>query len=222
MSQSSAHNAFGGLSNGLDASKIHKERQEQMCNKWKTENYQLFKNCYINVAQNSLNSVKIVGYLTGQLSLYANMQSKLYLNYIAPGKANSGQVALPFPNESVAYSGTRNYGAIPVSGNKFTFFLNELPNSYYKNMGTELINPEVRFYFSNEKGKRLSKLFVIKIANNVPYRTLTYDSRRNWNDGPLFYHNPDLTVRTQEQILRDSCYSAAIKHKSFWGMKPPV
>ena len=39
----------------------------------------------------------------------------------------------------------------------------------------------------------------------------------------MFYYNPDLPIRTQEQILIDSAYPCSNQEpNNFWGLTPPT
>ena len=54
-------------------------------------------------------------------------------------------------------------------------------------------------------------------------KTAKHEPMKKPRKCPLFYHNPRLTVRSQEQILRDSGYPSENKMPDdFWGKRPPV
>ena len=68
----------------------------------------------------------------------------------------------------------------------------------------------------------LSNVLVLKLGQGIPYRSLTWPRKRNWNIGPMFFCNNNLPVRNQEQILRDSAYPKVNEEASnFWGLIPP-
>ena len=85
-----------------------------------------------------------------------------------------------------------------------------------------LVEPQVSFLICNGSGKAIGDTHVANLGNSIPFRTLTWPKKRDWNKGPLFYCNNNLPVRNQEQILRDSGYPAINKEPSnFWGLIPP-
>ena len=49
------------------------------------------------------------------------------------------------------------------------------------------------------------KFILLKLGEGVPYRTLTHPAppSLNFRVSPLFYNNKELTVRSQERILRE-------------------
>jgi hypothetical protein len=132
---------------------------------------------------------------------------------------------LPFPNPDVAFHNTNNVGRVQAKNGKFTININ-YPNAYYVGMGSLYIPPHIHLKIC-EPGNE-DKLESIKIGEGIPYRTLTHPAppSLNFRVSPLFYNNPDLPVRSQEQILRDSAYPEfkAIPDKipdNFWGLRPP-
>ena len=52
------------------------------------------------------------------------------------------------------------------------------------------------------------------LGEGVPFRTLTHPAppTNNFRVSPTFYNNDKLTVRSQEQILRDSGISSSIQY----------
>ena len=122
--------------------------------------------------------------------------------------------ALPFATSAQALDNTPNKGSVELLRNNTFSISIKMPNSYYINLGTNLVPPTL--YIMYNEGK---KVISIKLADPVPYRTLTYPSSRV---NCLFYDGLDkLPVRTQEQILHDSAYPSDLKqHSNFWGSKP--
>jgi len=55
-----SNNNFAGISFGYDSDKIFKERDEMMCNRWKTSSIQ-YTDCSLNVNYNSLGNFVISG-----------------------------------------------------------------------------------------------------------------------------------------------------------------
>ena len=132
---------------------------------------------------------------------------------------------LPFPNPDIAFHNTSNVGAVKAVNGKFTIKLN-YPNSYYVGLGSLYIPPHIHLKLC-EPGFE-NKIHSIKLGEGVPYRTLTHPAppSLNFRVSPLFYNNPNLPVRSQEQIIRDSAYPVydTIPDKipdNFWGLRPP-
>jgi hypothetical protein len=127
--------------------------------------------------------------------------------------------ALPFANPLQAFEGTPNKGVIQLLENSFTLKL-QYPNSYYVGLGTALVPPSVTLRYKCNGNEKVN---IIKIAEAVPYRLLTYQRSETYNrNSPLFYYGTDqLPIRTQEQILRGGGYpSKNITPEDHWGLKP--
>lgn len=209
-------NNFAGINFGYDSNKIFKERSSQMCNRWKHTQAK-FSDCNVDVMSNSEGEFKVKG-----SSKYIG--DNVFLKYWAAAPptyslsfAGSG---LPYPNEDEAFENTPNSGFVKVEGGSFSFSL-QYPNSYYDQMGKKYVVPEVKLQFCTDKND-LSNVLVLKLGNGIPYRSLTWPRKRNWNIGPLFYCNNNLPVRNQEQILRDSGYPKVNEEApNFWGLMPP-
>lgn len=150
--------------------------------------------------------------------------TNLFLKYSAANQPTyttsfSGS-GLPFPNEKIAFENSPNRGVVPIINKSFSFEIN-YPNSYYNNLGTVYVPPHVKILIVDSYNNPLTDLQIINLGNGIPFRTLTIPSCRNWNNGPLFYENNNLPVRTQYQILCDSAYpSKNIMPKNFWGLRP--
>jgi len=134
---------------------------------------------------------------------------------------------LPWYSPDQAFSNMINAGSVITSGSSFEFKL-FYPNSYYVGLGSVYVPPQVYIKICDPNIK--SNVQVIKLGEGLPYRTLTYPAppSKNHRNNPLFYSNENIpSVRTQEQILRDSAYPVFnIKPPkmpdNFWGLKPPV
>ncbi len=207
---------FAGISFGYDADKIFKERDEKMCSRWKCSNAQ-YMDCVLDIKYNSNGDFLIDG--------RTDLSGVSFVRYWAAAPPTyslsfSGS-GLPYPNEEVAFEKTPNQGVAKVEGGKFQISL-EYPNSYYDKMLKELVQPEVKFVFCEKSGNNIGDVHAVKLGNGIPFRTLTYPMKRDWNIGPLFYCNNNLPVRNQEQILRASGYPAVNKEPiNFWGKMPP-
>ena len=128
---------------------------------------------------------------------------------------------LPYHNPEQAFDNSNNVGTTYSINGEFEFKI-RMPNSYYVGLGSLYIPPNVHIKVV-EDGKE-HKYNTIKLDEGIPFRTLTYPSppSKRSRIGPSFYYEPNLPVRTQEQILRDSAYPCKNKMPdNFWGLKPP-
>lgn len=126
---------------------------------------------------------------------------------------------LPFASPSQAYDKTSNHGAVRAVNRQFEFKI-KYPNAYYAGLGTMYIPPHINIKVC-EPGKPDAH-HVIELGEGVPYRSLTYPSGNKPRLNAMFYCQPGLPVRSQEQILRDSAYPSTHQmSKDFWGLRPP-
>ena len=174
--------------------------------------------------KNDNNVFMVNGSLNGSLNLLSNVE-KLYIKYWASNAPTYSQSfsgsGLPYPNEELAFQNSPNIGVVPVVNGKFSFSLS-YPNSYYDNMGTVYVPPQVKVKVCNDKNIAVSKIQQINLGEGIPFRTLSWSPKRDWNKGPMFYCNNNLPVRTQYQILVDSAYPTVNNvPKNFWGSMPP-
>lgn len=216
-------NGFAGISTGNPNEKVFKYRDENMCGKWNTAEKNL----------GNLN-VKIYGGQDGNIVVTGNMAAVLaastkgmpvYAQYRAANKATCGQSfsgsGLPYANKAMAFQGTTNAGFVPVKAGSFSFSI-QYPNSYYVNMGTKLVPPQVKIIFCDQNKVPISDIYVVQLGNGIPYRSLTWPQKRNWLNGPMFYCNNNLPVRDQQTILKNSGYPCTNKEApNFWGLVPP-
>jgi len=128
---------------------------------------------------------------------------------------------LPYANPDMAYDNTPNRGLVKAVGGKFEFRL-RYPNSYYIGLGTVNVEPCCHIKVC---GANIDKIHTIKLGNGIPFRMLTYpplNSQGQARSSPEFYNVPDLPIRSQEAILRDSGYPKSNNMpNNFWGLKPP-
>lgn len=216
--------AFAGISSGINSRKVFKYRDAQMCNKWNSHDED-YKMCKFKVANNPYGNFKISGSIKDLLLKVSNT-TEIYAKYWASNKPTYCQSytgsAIPFPNEKLAFEGTENKGLIRIMNNRFEIVL-DYPNSYYTDFGTIYVPPQVNIKFVDGTDQDISKVYTIKLGNGVPFRSQSWTKKRNWNDGPMFYYNPDLPIRTQEQILIDSAYPCTNQEPAnFWGLTPPT
>ena len=201
---------------------VFKYREKNVCNRWREVEYPMDQ-CTIKTMNNEYGSYIVSGQPQGALLVRASGNS--YVKYWAANPPTFGSSyagsGMPYPNEAVAYENTPNMGVVQTEGGNFTFRL-IYPNSYYKNMGTVYVPPQVRFFYCDADGKKISKIFTVKLGNGIPFRSLTWPEQRNWNKGPMFYCNNNLPVRTQAQIIKETSYPAVNSQpKNFWGTKVP-
>lgn len=207
---------FAGISFGYDADKIFKERNQNMCSRWKCSNAQ-YSDCNLKINYNSSGSYIITGTSLDPRASFVKYWAAAPPTY-SLSFAGSG---LPYANEAMAFEKTPNQGVAQIQMGKFQFAL-EYPNSYYDNMGKTYVPPQVQFVFCESSGNHIGDTKVANLGNGIPFRTLTWPQKRDWNVGPLFYCNNNLPVRNQEQILRDSGYPAVNREPAnFWGLIPP-
>ena len=170
------------------------------------------------------NAYMVSGMLMGVLAARSAVE-QLYVKYWAasPPTYNSSfsGSGLPFPNPTVAFEGSDNEGVVPVYMDRFSFSL-KYPNSYYDNMGSKYIGPCVHMVILNGGLSPISNVHTISLGEGIPFRTLTWSPKRDWNKGPLFYMNKTNTDRNQFQILMDSAYPTVNKvPDNFWGKAIP-
>ena len=220
----SSNNSFGGINFSDPNSKnIFEDHNNKMCKKWNTINKSL-EICDVVLMKNDNNVFMVNGSLNGSLNLLSNVE-KLYIKYWASNAPTYSQSfsgsGLPYPNEEVAFQNSPNVGVVPVVNGKFSFSLS-YPNSYYDNMGTVYVPPQVKVKVCNDKNIAVSKIQQINLGEGIPFRTQSWSPKRDWNNGPMFYCNNNLPVRTQYQILVDSAYPTVnTVPKNFWGKMPP-
>jgi hypothetical protein len=206
--------------------KVFEEADSTMNPQWRSI-YKELPLCDVNVMTKNNNAIFVIsGMLKGNLLMLAATQ-QVVLHYIAANSPTyngsfSGS-GLPYPNEHVAFENTENEGVVEVINGRFSFSI-RYPNSYYKELGTILVPPQVKIRVCSKSGmKPLSDIQVIQIGQGIPFRSLTYPYQRNYINGPLFYDNTSMPpVRSQYQILIDSKYPNVNKMPAnFWGKKPP-
>jgi hypothetical protein len=121
--------------------------------------------------------------------------------------------ALPYGDSEMAFQNTPNVETFHPLGEKFSINL-EFPNSYYSHLGTRLIPPYVRISVEDSVTDKKETQYII--LNDIPFRTLTYQSTPVPRSGPQFYDRKYLKPRSQEAILRSSGYKMNYP-QNFWG-----
>lgn len=150
---------------------------------------------------------------------YVPSKSELYYWAANPAQRNlSSKSALPYANPEQAFDRSPNIGKVPIVDGEFNIEIT-YPSAYYVGLGSVLIDPSLHIRVS----QREDLFDTIQLGEGYPYRTLTYPSDRRFKarEGPMFYHQENLPIRTQEQILRDSAYPQSFNSKTnFWGLRP--
>ncbi len=140
----------------------------------------------------------------------------------ADRRASYSGSGFPFHNAEQAFLESPNKGVVDLIGNTFEIPL-LFPNSYYIQLGRELIPPTLFVYYNNQSVEK--RIVEIKLSDPIPYRLLGYPAQFTLpRKGADFYHaHHNLPVRSQEQVLRDSAYPSVNKmNEDFWGLKPAL
>jgi len=212
--------AFAGLSFGYDSKKVFEYRDAAMCSDWKDCDYSN-EYCNLTVKQNTYGDMIISGIAKSRLLLTA-MYGGVLVKFWAPAKPQRGYSfdgsGIPYPTEAIAYQNSSNIGVAELIKGRFEFLVNR-PGSYYKDLGKTLVKPEIKFQFSDYNNQPLSPAFRIPLGDGIAFRTQSWTPKRDWNIGPMFYYAPNLPIRTQYQILKDSAYTLK-EPANFWGLTP--
>lgn len=125
---------------------------------------------------------------------------------------------LPFANQIQAFENTPNMGKVELIDNKFEIKL-VTPNSYMIGLGSVTVPPTLFISYFNQEG--IKKSLDIKVAEPIPYRSLTYPVNPRARKDATFYDSQfHLVPKTQEQILYDSSYPCDGRmYDNFWGMR---
>lgn len=205
-------------------SNIFKEHEKNRCKGWDTIHKKL-DICDVVMMKNKTNDVFMInGQLSGELMLLSNVET-LVIKYWAANPPTYSQSfsgsGLPYPNEEVAFQNSKNVGVVPVKNGKFSLTI-RFPNSYYDNMGTVYVPPQIKIKVCSDKNVAVSKIQHINLSEGIPFRTLTWTPKKNPDVGSMFYCNAGLPARSQFEILTSSAYPTVNKVPSnFWGEKPP-
>ena len=213
-------NSFAGVNfDDKESKKIFETHSKMMCPQYKNLNENSFV-INLKIKNNNVNnSFSINGNVLGN-------NKEQFIKYSASNpptyNSNFSGSGLPFPNETIAFENTPNMGVIEVINGSFSFNI-RYPNSYYINLGTIYVPPQLRLMLVDKDNKQIGNLKTINLGEGIPFRTLSWPIKRDWDKGALFYKNDDLPVRTQYQILLDSAYPSTNKiPDNFWGLKPSM
>jgi hypothetical protein len=218
-------NSFAGINfNDSESPKIFEYHKKNMCSDIVIDDNSSFLS-KINIEKKDNNGGYLVkGVLKDDLYT-SSLTQNVFIKYIASNpptyNSNFSGSGLPYPNPDVAFENTPNKGMVKVENGRFNIVI-KYPNSYYENMGTLYIPPQIKLLAVNNENRDLSIVEVINLGEGIPFRTLTWPVQRDWNKGALFYKVEGLPVRSQNQILLDSAYPSVNKMPAnFWGKTPP-
>ena len=134
---------------------------------------------------------------------------------------------LPFPSKFMAFSRRKNMGQVKIENKQFKFII-EMPNAFYKALGTYYVPPMVNIRLCESTSEYDS----IQLSNGFPYKYLNHPAiitpganiKKQYKPSvPLFYTNRNFELRGQEQILRESGVPEFNKMPAnYWGKKPSV
>ena len=218
------NNSFASINfNDPETKAIFKNQEKMRCPKYSsvTETVKFAK---LNIINDNKNKLYIVNGHINHKGLFST--GKLFIKYSAANKPTYNRSfagsALPYPTEEIAFQNSSNIDMVPVVDNKFSFNL-VYPNSYYTNMGTEYVPPQVKIVLINSKNEEVSKPQIVPLGDGTPFRTLTWSDKRDWNKGSDFYYNNNLPVIDQYNIIVKSEYPRTNRvPNNFWGKRPPL
>lgn len=172
----------------------------------------------VNKRKVSHNDLQIQGKIIDQVK-----DNKIF--YIAANgadrRASFSGSGLPFANQQQAFDFTPNVGEIKL-GIDNTFVIDLItPNSYLVGLGSVTVPPSLFIQYFRPDGEK--RMITIRVAEPIPYRTLTYPLDPRPRKDATFYDSQFMfPVTTQEQHFYDSAYPCERKtHPNFWGLKYP-
>jgi hypothetical protein len=139
--------------------------KRQLCEKWDIQN-KSFQTCDVSVYINPLQQIVLNGNLKEPLrSQLLSLGKQVYIQYWAPSPPENRHSLsgsrLPFPCEDIAFSNSPNIGR-SVLGKDASFNIKmNYPNGYYKNLGSEYVNPNVKLLVSDEEGNIYGKIISV-------------------------------------------------------------
>ena len=81
---------------------------------------------------------------------------------------------LPFHSKEQAFCNKKNFGVATINNNTFSFTI-QMPNSFYINLGTELVEPTLYLSFDNGPNKS------VVIGKSLPFKSLSHPSHSTYN-----------------------------------------
>ena len=156
--------------------------------------------------------------IMGELKANINKNSKIIYWAATPVNMVTSFTGsgMPYANPEQAYDRSKNVGMVNCKNGKFEFSI-YFPGSYYTGLGSIYVPPNIHLkLFENNSEECIT--YNIVLGKGIQQRQTVYNINRNC---PNFYNNrSNLPFRSQEQILRDSSISTAIKQTDYWGLKP--
>lgn len=152
------------------------------------------------------NTFIVTGHLKDELS------DIKHINYWAgdpvPKTYSFSNTGKPFHNKDQAYTKKVNVGKAKVVNTKFTFSI-EMPNSYYIDLGNNLVKPILNLGGENE-----SEYEYIELSDGIPFRSLSLPS----NHIESFQNLNFDANRSQHEILQANSFPKTNKTPpNFWG-----
>lgn len=126
-----------------------------------------FQLCDVRYMNNNNGNCVVMGRINSFLSQLDD-QVDLYVQWWAANRPNytcsQSGFCIPYPNESIAFQNTQNFGVIPVRNKSFEFDM-EYPSGYYKKMGSKYIQPQINFRFCDKESRPVSKVYILKLSD---------------------------------------------------------
>ena len=127
-----------------------------------------FQMCNVRYMDNGNGNCVVMGKVDSFLNRLDN-EMDIYVQWWAANSpvntCSYSGFCLPFPNETIAYNDTSNYGVTQVKDKKFTFSCDR-PNSYYTRGGSKFVKPQIRFQFCDSRKRPMSKMYTLKMSDH--------------------------------------------------------
>ena len=146
----------------------------------------------INEEDNNGGEFSVAGKLNGKIT----SNKLMFLACNPPDHlTNYSGSGLPFPNSRVAFQNTPNKGVAKINNDGSFKFNIHYPNSYYKELGTNLIKPHIFIKLCNSE-----KIHTFQLDKMIPNRYL--DSKYKYKFGKKNNFQTNMNIMTQEQLIR--------------------
>lgn len=155
----------------------------------------LNKDCQGIVLQSGQGEYKVIGRLNNISKKNIQNQKLMFIAANSPtyliGYTGSG---LPYPNKEVAFENTTNKGIVAVQEDGSFSFKIDYPNSYYKHLGSKLIEPHIYIKLCGN-----DKIHEIKLGKGIPNRFLHSEYKYKYGKEV----KEDMIIKSQETLLRE-------------------
>ena len=200
---------------------VFQYREQNIDPKYK-KNTLIMTDCIVKISEN-VEQIEVNGQMNNSLSEISK-GNNLFVKYWASNppdmRSSFAGSGLPFPNEEIAFSGSKNCDVVKAYGDRFRFFVKR-PNSYYTNMGTQLVPPQVYYQICDKYGNCIGNRGCIQLGTSIPNRRLNYYNTSGHSlHTTNLYKTPQYLWRSQEAILRDSSYNNSCGAQNWWGLTP--